>query len=149
MEAIVEKPTKKDQQVAKRSISLIDKIGIGTTKKTVAIDINDEETTHIEIPVTAFRFLKFILSNMAEGKAISLVPEETELSTQQAADMLNVSRPHIVKLLDKGEIPFKRVGTHRRIKLEDLERYDQQKKEKREKALAQLAKEAQELKLGY
>lgn len=151
MDVVVEKPTSKDQQLAKRSLSLIEKIDSKFPKKnkSVSIDINDEEVTHIEIPVTVFKFLKFILTNMAEGKAISLIPEETELSTQQAADMLNVSRPHIIKLLESRKIPFKKVGTHRRIKLEDLKKYDERMKKEREEALSQLTKEAQKLGLGY
>ena len=86
---------------------------------------------------------------MAKRKIISPIPSDAEVSTQQVADMLNVSRPHIVKLPEQGVIPFKKVGSHRRILLEDLLKYDQQLKEQREKNLQFLANQAQELNLGY
>jgi excisionase family DNA binding protein len=150
MDAVTEKPTKDDQKMAKRSLSLLDKVDriFIRNHKSVEIDVRDGEVTHIKIPVAAFKFLKFILNNMAEGKAISLIPEETELSTQQAADMLNVSRPHLIKLLENGQIPFSKVGTHRRIKLDDLKEYDRRQKEKRKDALKKLAVDAQELDMG-
>lgn len=71
------------------------------------------------------------------------------VSTKQAADMLNVSRPHLVKLLEEGEIPFKKVGTHRRIELKNLIAYEKRLKENRNKKLDFLAKQAQDLNLGY
>lgn len=86
---------------------------------------------------------------MAEGKSISLVPSDSEVTTQQAADMLNVSRPHIVKLLEDGIIPHKKVGSHRRILLEDLIEYDRKLKEQRDASLKNLAEQAQDLRLGY
>lgn len=86
---------------------------------------------------------------MAEGKAISLIPSASEVTTQQAADMLHVSRPHIVKLLEQGTIPFKKVGSHRRILLEDLLKYEAEQKEKKRENLQFLAEQAQELNIGY
>ena len=86
---------------------------------------------------------------MAEGKSVFLIPSDSEVSTQQAADMLNVSRPHIVKLLEKGEISFRKVGSHRRTLLEDLMKYDAALKNQRSKSLEILAKQAQDLNLGY
>jgi excisionase family DNA binding protein len=77
------------------------------------------------------------------------MPSDAEVSTQQAAEMLHVSRPHIVKLLEQGSIPFKKVGSHRRILLEDLLKYDQGLKQQQEKSLEFLAQQAQELNLGY
>jgi excisionase family DNA binding protein len=77
------------------------------------------------------------------------MPSDTEVSALQAADMLHVFRPHIVKLLEQGAIPFKKVGSHRRILLEDLLKYDQELKQQREKSLQFLAQQAQELNLGY
>lgn len=114
----------------------------------VNIRIHESEESFI-IPRKALEFLSYILSIMAEGKAISLIPSESELSTQQAADMLNVSRPHIVKLLEQGVIPFKKAGSHRRILLEDLMKYAGLQKETRKKNLKFLSEQAQELNLGY
>ena len=86
---------------------------------------------------------------MAEGKSISLIPSGKVVSTQQAADILNVSRPHVVKLLEKGIIPYKKVGSHRRIKLQDIMTYEAQLHARRNTNLKLLAKQAQLLGLGY
>jgi excisionase family DNA binding protein len=86
---------------------------------------------------------------MALGKSITILPSETELSTQQAADILNVSRPHIVKLLEEGHLPFKKTGTHRRIDLINLIQYQNRLKATRNEKLDFLTKQAQELNLGY
>ena len=86
---------------------------------------------------------------MAEGKSIALMPMDTEVTTQQAAEILNVSRPHVIKLLEKGEIPYKKVGSHRRILLQEVLAYESEIKLKRRKKLNKLAEEAQKLNLGY
>jgi excisionase family DNA binding protein len=90
-----------------------------------------------------------ILANMSEGKSITIIPTDSEVSTQQAADMLNVSRPHLVKLLENNTIPFKKVGSHRRILLRDLIEYQNGLKKTREEKLKFLSEQAQELNLGY
>ena len=86
---------------------------------------------------------------MAEGKSMKLIPSDADISTQQAADMLNVSRPHVVKLLETGVMPFKKVGSHRRIELKDLIQYEKMLQDSKEKNMSFLAKQAQELNLGY
>jgi excisionase family DNA binding protein len=73
----------------------------------------------------------------------------TKISTQQAADLLNVSRPHVVSLLNKGEIPFTKAGTHRRMLLNDIIAYDKKLQKSRNSKLNFLAKQAQELNMGY
>lgn len=151
MEAILEKPSPKEQAVASASLHYFASYAQTTHQRQsplveIRLPENDEAVT---IPRKALELLRFILSSMAEGKAVSLIPSESELSTQQAADMLNVSRPHLVKLLEQGALPFRKVGSHRRIQLEDLLRYEQQQAERRNQQLQFLAQQAQELNLGY
>ena len=86
---------------------------------------------------------------MAAGNAVAITPLHPELTTQQAADFLNVSRPFLVGLLEEGKLPFRKVGTHRRILYNDLMAYKQQEDQARRRVLNELAKQAQELGLGY
>jgi excisionase family DNA binding protein len=150
MEAILEKPSRRDQQVASASL---DNFALafaknGPERNGVKIRIQ-ESGTDITIPRKALELLQFILSSMAQGKAVSLIPSDSEVTTQQAADMLNVSRPHLVKLLEQGALPFKKVGSHRRILLEDLLAYEAKQTKQREYQLQLLADQAQVLHLGY
>lgn len=110
-------------------------------------DAGREET--IELPAGAVKLLQAILEDMASGRAVTIVPQNAELTTQQAADFLNVSRPFLVQLLEQNRLPFRLVGTHRRIRFEDVLRYKENIDAERRKVLDQLAAEAQELKMGY
>lgn len=96
---------------------------------------NGEE---IELPVSVFQVLRQIVYHMMHGRAISIVPISKELSTQEAADILNVSRPYLVKILEEGKIPFIKVGSHRRIRFADLMLYKKQRDEERQRALAEI-----------
>jgi len=151
MQAVLESTTKEDQRIAKSSISKLRETSErirSSERNFVEIKIS-ENGDFLRIPKKALSLLFEILSNMAEGKSLTLIPSDTEVSTQQAADMLNVSRPHLVKLLEEGEIPFKKVGTHRRIELKNLIEYEKKLKENRNEKLDFLAKQAQDLNLGY
>jgi excisionase family DNA binding protein len=93
------------------------------------------------------RFMMEALSQIAEGNAIKLVPIQRELTTHKAADLLNISRTYLIGLLDNGEIPYRMVGSHRRIALAALLAYREKTDHRRKQALADIAAEAQELKL--
>ena len=86
-----------------------------------------------------------LVHDLARGRAVTILPIEAELTTQQAADLLNVSRPFLIKRLESGDIPFHAVGTHRRIYLRDLLDYRKQRSEKRREYFKRASKEAQEM----
>lgn len=148
MEAIVERPTLQEQRVARESLAPITQALAQKQSESVSIQLQ-AGTFSIAIPTKALHLLALILDNMAQGKAVSLVPTDSELSTQQAADLLKVSRPHVVKLVEAGVIPFKKTGTHRRILLGDLLAYQARQRQTQREALAFLSEQAQALQLGY
>lgn len=110
---------------------------------------HENDGDSIEIPRPVFNVLVKVLAVMSEGKAFSLMPMDEELTTQQAADILNVSRPYLNKILDLGEILHRKVGRNRRIKFSDLLKFKNLQEGKSEAALQKLAEEAQELDMGY
>ena len=110
----------------------------------------DEGTTgELRIPASAVRLLFAALSQMACGQGISLLPLDAELRTQEAADLLNVSRPYLVGLLERREMPFRLVGNQRRVRLQDLMAYKAHLDIDRRAALNELAQLGQEMGIGY
>ncbi len=103
----------------------------------------------IEPPTSALRLLVNILTELTNGNAAQLIPIHLELTTQEAADLLNVSNPHLAKLLKEGALPFHKTGKHRRVRLTDIMAFKTERTLKSEHALQALAKQAQELNMGY
>jgi excisionase family DNA binding protein len=101
------------------------------------------------LPAPAVRLLTDMMALLAQGRAVTVFPQDADLTTQQAADLLNVSRPYLVKLIESGAIAFHKVGTHRRIRLDDLLAYRLASEAQQRDAVAALAEEGQRLGLGY
>jgi excisionase family DNA binding protein len=111
---------------------------------------DDKNQAHqVELPTSALRLLVDILAELADGNAVKVVPIHAELTTQEAADLLNVSRPHLVKLLEEGVLPYHKTGKHRRVRFADLMQFKVQRDHESELAMQELANQAQELKMGY
>ena len=103
----------------------------------------------VVLPERVFEALLELLRHTAEGNAVTLVPVHAELTTQQAADLLNVSRSHLIKLLENGELPFHRTGRHRRGLAEDLFTYRDKRRAESKEAFQELADLSQQHGLGY
>jgi excisionase family DNA binding protein len=106
-----------------------------------------DQGAEVALPARVVEALRVVLQ-LAQGNTVTVVPSHTELTTQQAADLLSVSRPYLVQLLEEGTIPHRKVGPRRRIRLADLLSYIRSEEERRREALAELTREAQELGLG-
>ena len=141
-------PSQREASLAKASArALADKLVERPEK--VAFRLAQDEREVIELPFAAVRLLIDLLDEMSKGNAVSLIPMNAELTTQQAADLLNVSRGFLVKLLDNREIPHRMVGKHRRVLFNDLKAYEERTKRARMKALDKLTEESQALGIGY
>jgi excisionase family DNA binding protein len=130
-------PTKLEQLVAIKSyLSLA---SVVETIRSEQTEIEIEETkSKISIPVSALKMLGDILKAMGEGKSISIIPVSHEVTTQRAAEILGCSRPHFVKILEEGKIPFTKIGKHRRILLEDVLQFKALMKEEQKKHLIEM-----------
>ncbi|WP_281661340.1 helix-turn-helix domain-containing protein [Microvirgula aerodenitrificans] len=143
-------PAAREAQLAgegRRALAACLASGPGTQR----LQIFDEQNQshQLDLPISALRLLLDILAEQAEGNTVKVVPVHAELTTQEAADLLNVSRPHLVKLLDNDALPCHRTGKHRRIRLTDLMRFKAERDHNSEQAMAALASQAQALGMGY
>ena len=120
------------------------------TGKPLRLRLADADPTDpFELPVGAVKLLMAVLEAMASGQGLTLIPQNAELTTVQAADILNVSRPYLIKLLDEGKIPHHKVGKHRRICMEDVMNHKNAIDAERDRVLDLLVTDAQEMGMGY
>lgn len=132
---------------ALRLLEPVTRTGAAETQLSVQVPAGEEIA--VTLPAEAFRALLDVLGQMANGSAVTIVPMHAELTTQQSADFLNVSRPFLIGLLESREIPFRKVGTHRRIRMSDLVTYKSRDDAERRVVAEELAAEAQKHGLGY
>jgi excisionase family DNA binding protein len=142
-------PTEREAVLAEESSRALSPYVQGAESQAIRVIEDGTVSSTITIPTVAFRLLVDILSHMAKGNAVTIIPVHAELTTQEAADLLNVSRPFLVKLLDSGQIPYRKVGTRRRVLYKDVLNYKRRIDEKRLQTLEALASQAQELGMGY
>ena len=145
---VVHLPTAQEAEEAKITSRALSKYA-HNERLHLKIASNNNESEDLILPGYAINLLLAMLTEMSKGNAITVMPIHAELSTQETAELLNVSRPHLVNLLEQGNIPFRKVGTHRRVLANDVFDYKQRIDEARFKALDELAAQAQELGMGY
>ncbi|WP_344983154.1 helix-turn-helix domain-containing protein [Deinococcus rubellus] len=123
---VVHLPSEQDRQLARAALARL----AGDAHSDVRLE---------DLPSSVGDLVQRLLSEIAQGHAVQLLPVEAELRTQEAAELLGISRPHLVKLLDEGQLPSWKVGTHRRIRLDDVLTYREQRMAARLQALQELA----------
>jgi len=143
-------PTEADARQAKESLQRIsDILTSGMSDLSIRIQNDEQSGADIILPASMLNLLKDILSEMAQGHAVALLPVQAQLTTQQAADLLHVSRPYLIRLLENSKIPFRLVGQHRRIRFDDLLAYQRKDDEDRRRVADELTADAQEMGMGY
>ena len=144
-------PTEAEAKEAAAALRALTRVLQGKKKGAPKLHIRSSgsEGQEVTVPRDAFELFVAVLEQMSVGNAVTVIPVHAELTTQEAANLLNVSRPHLISLLDKGVLPYHMAGTHRRILAQDVLEYRQKDLAAREKVLDELADEAQNLNLGY
>lgn len=141
-------PSEQDTKIAQESSRRLSRFA-KQDRLTLQLPRTDHETETIDLPRAVVGLLVRILTEMAEGNAVTLMPIHAELTTQQAASILGVSRPFLIKQMKENKIPYRQIGTHRRVRFQDLMAYKNRIDASRAKVLEELAAEAQELNMGY
>lgn len=137
-------PSKEDAELAAESSRVLAR---ASGEEVLKVRLSDGQ--ELSLPKSVTSLLRHLLTEMSNGNAVTVIPIHAELTTQEAADFLGVSRPHLIKCLEAGDIPFHMVGTHRRVRFEDLQRYQKRRKDASQEALDELAQQAQALDMGY
>ena len=139
-------PSAADARGADQALRALDHLG---TERAVVRSLGAPESSAVELPDEARTLLLRILGHMANGDAVTVVPVAAEVTAQQAAEILGVIRPFLIRLVDDGKLACRLVGTHRRIPLVDLLAFKQANRAERRAIAAELTAEAQELGFDY
>jgi excisionase family DNA binding protein len=141
-------PSEHDATAAQHAIDVLRGVCLpGETRMSLRPEGGHE--VEVVLPAEAVHLLVRILTHMASGSAVTVLPVQAELTTQHATDLLGVSRPYLVRLLDEGKLPFHKVGTHRRVRAADVMAHQRQRHVRSKRLLDDLTEEAQSLGLGY
>ena len=141
-------PDESDRRAAEQAGRMLARLA-GRDRVRVEAKSDDGAPLTFVLPGAAIRLLTDVMALLAQGRAVTVFPQDADLTTQEAADMLGVSRPHLVKLIEQGAIPFHKVGTHRRVRLDSLNEYRAAIDARQRQAAAELAAEGQRLGMGY
>lgn len=142
-------PTKQETTLAQESSRVLADYIRSASAPTIQLVKKNKQQEQLLLPMAAFRLLVNILSEMAKGNAVTLIPIHAELTTQEAADLLNVSRPFLVGLLEDDKIPYRKVGSRRRVLARDILDYKSKIDKSRLAVLEELSEQAQNLDMGY
>jgi excisionase family DNA binding protein len=134
-------PSDNEAAIAKQAADVLRPL----SKQDIQLVRRDDPKIVVPLPARVVEVIVHMLDAMSQGKAFSVIPHETELTTQQAADYLNVSRPFLTNLIDRDKIPHRMVGRHRRIKFADLLAFEEQSKRDRHAAILAMAEEEEAL----
>ncbi|MGS2762744.1 helix-turn-helix domain-containing protein [Sinomicrobium sp. M5D2P9] len=140
----INRPSKDEQKLAIESYQALASVIEQLKSENPEIEI-EETQERIKIPLSALKLLGEILKAMSQGKPFSLVPVATEVTTQKAAEILGCSRPHLVKLLEDGEIEYTKLGKHRRVRFEDVMKYKRAMKKSQKQHIIDIMKSDEEL----
>ncbi|MGY3449155.1 helix-turn-helix domain-containing protein [Bradyrhizobium sp. ORS 285] len=136
-------PSKEDTALAQEASRAI------ATKQPSELKVRLDDGQELTLPKAATRLIAHLLTEMAQGNAVTIIPIHAVLTTQEAADYLNVSRPHLVSLLEEKRIPYHKVGTHRRVRFQDLVDYRAAFEKRRREIMEELAAQAEQEDMGY
>ncbi|NLX24262.1 MAG: helix-turn-helix domain-containing protein [Phycisphaerae bacterium] len=143
-------PTEAEATLARESSRILATLLAGKREVRVRLQpVGRRKEELVVLPAAAMRLLVDMLTQMAQGHAVTVMPVHAELTTQQAADLLNVSRPFLVKMLEEGQLPCRKVGTHRRVLLSDVLAFKRRSDAERSEVLQRLTQEGEALNMGY